>query len=1117
MASNHNGREMRSRDLEAMDGALANADRGDGLRRSRWSPSSLGWLAIPALAITYALMGTALLLLWRVAHGESRSMVWLAVALLVAGGLFWVPAFFAFYKLGFFSPIADYCSVIANLVRHSRLHRVGPVRRLVVGVLNLVADQLHTQGRYQKAIRLAMQACDLSRRSAARDDPGYSESLDLLALLYYEMGDYGGAEKLYREAMEIRRTALGDEHPDYASSLHNLAGLLKEQGDYGAAEQLYRKALKIRRIALGDQDSDYASSLNNLAMLLQDMGDYDAAEPLYRQVIEVRRRHLKSKFVRFSLWIKGFRLAMDEESFYASSLNNLATLYLVRGAAVESAASMTDYLAAEPLFREAMEIRRRALGEEHPDYAASLHNLAVLYQAMGKHQAADPLSRKAIEIERRTLGEEHPTYAQSLRVLAGLYLDEGDYAAAEPLCRAALGILHKSLGEDHPQFAGALNDLACLYAGSGRESEALGLMEQATAIGDRMVAQVFSMGSERQRMSYLESIQWQFAVFLSLVSESLSQSQRAVGLAVDLVLRRKAIAAEALAIQRDVVLGGRYPALQPNLRELTALRRRIHQKRLAGPGPEGLRAHQQLLMQWTARGESLDKELGSQISEIGLDQRLRAADRLTIVGALPKDSALIEFVRFDEFDFKSMPGRGDPRWKPARYLAFVLRDGEPNDVGMIDLGRAERLDDLIAGFRASIITEGEPDYHELTESLTDSKPPGIDSGTALRTALWDPLLAAVADRRRLLLAPDGDLTRLPFELLPLGDGRRLLDTYDEMSYLAVGRDILRFGAPSSGQSTEPLVLADPDFDLSREPISHLREVAASSTTRAASGRISRDMDAGFRFQRLPATRTEGERVAALLGVSPRLAAMVLQRELMSRRSPRILHLATHGFFLADQTRHVKELPDVAAEAVAGSRLGTLMGFGRENPLLRSGLALAGANTWLGGGSPPDDAETGILTAEDVSGLDLVATELVVLSACDTGLGEVRSGEGVFGLRRAFVVAGARTLVMSLWRVSDLATAILMERFYENLVQRSMGRAQALRAAQTYIRDLTLGQIREHWLTDEILDRLAAGDVDTRQLYEFLAENPDDYRPFEHPQFWGAFICQGDPGPLQNTA
>jgi CHAT domain-containing protein len=200
---------------------------------------------------------------------------------------------------------------------------------------------------------------------------------------------------------------------------------------------------------------------------------------------------------------------------------------------------------------------------------------------------------------------------------------------------------------------------------------------------------------------------------------------------------------------------------------------------------------------------------------------------------------------------------------------------------------------------------------------------------------------------------------------------------------------------------------------------------------------------------LPGTLIEGERIARRLGVSPLLGEGALEGRLKNASSPRVFHLATHGFFLPDQQTEAcsQSRNLVLADGGVGGGLSSLSDLSWESPMLRSGLALAGANTFLKGGTPPKEAEDGFLTAEDVMELDLLDTELVVLSACETGLGAVHMGEGVFGLRRAFIVAGAKTLVMSLWKVPDLATSFLMDRLYDNLLTRGLDRDLALRDAQ----------------------------------------------------------------------
>jgi tetratricopeptide (TPR) repeat protein len=1026
-----------------------------------------------------------------------------------------------------------------------------------VDQLNREVVRLYAQGRHVEALALANQSCDLARRDLGESNPHFATSLNNLAELYRSMGDSVAAEPLLCRALEIRRRALGEEHPDFSASLNNLATLFDSMGKYAAAEPLHRQALDIVRKTLGEEHPDFASSLSNLASLYRSMGKYAAAEPLYRQALEILRKardhnfpsclnnlaslyRLMGKYAaaeplyREALEIRR-RVFGEGHPAFAESLNSLAVLYH----------SMNNFAAAEPLYCRALEIRRKVLGDEHPDFAISLSNLASLYRSMGKYAAAEPLYRQALEIQRKApdrhsefvgslqnlaelyqfmgnytaaellyrqvldirrkvLGDEHPDFALTMSNLAGLYQLVGKYAAAEPLYRQALEILRKA--ETTLDFAAVLNNLAVLSVATERENEALALMLQAAAVEDQMIGQVFSISSESQRMAYISAIQTNVDAFLSLVLGYLSDSAEAVHAAVDLVLRRKAVGAEALAAQRDAVLGGKYPALEPSLRDLTTLRMQIAQKTLAGPGGERIEVYQKELAEWNARKERLEADLARQIPEMNVARKLRAADRRAVALALPEGTALVEFVRFNVFDFNAVEGRGELQWKPARYLAFVLVAGQPDNAHMIDLGEVEAIDQMIATFRAGITGESESrDSQDVQSRPTPA--PKVSQVLELRAVVFDPLLAALGGRKHLLLAPDGDLSRLPFEVLPTRDGGRLIDDY-HISYLGAGRDVLRFRAAKSGRPKDPLVVADPDLDLEGEalaagpsgraeaapsgpkskvgfwsrllaregvaPASPASLAAHPTRTAAQTGRRSRDLDPRtLHFEPLPGTRVEGEQVAAILGVRPWLGGAALESPLKACDSPRMLHLATHGFFLQDQRPDPNRGRGQQPGAFGGEP-SNMLEAALENPLLRSGLVLAGFNTWCRGGSLPPEAEDGLLTAEDVSGLNLLDTDLVVLSACETGLGKVRTGEGVFGLRRAFVLAGTKGLIMSLWKVPDEETGKLMEDFYHRILREQPGqsRPEALRAAQLAMKE------------------------------------KEEYR---HPLYWGAFIYEGDPG------
>jgi CHAT domain-containing protein/tetratricopeptide (TPR) repeat protein len=915
----------------------------------------------------------------------------------------------------------------------------GKENPFYVSSLNNLASLYKTMGDYVAVEPLYMEARDIQRKIAGEDKPVYAIILSNLGQLYALTGRYAEAEPLYRQSLDITRKALGEQHPQYARTLINLASLYEWMGKPEKAEPLYQQALAILTAASGENSPDAASVLNNLAGLYKNMGDFDRAESFYRRANDIRRT-----------------IFGENHPDVASGLNNVADLYY----------SMGKFEESRQLYEKALQVERAALGEKHPDAALYMQNLAALYKTTGKYKEAESLYLEALEIWKSALGEQSLEMALTLNNLAELYKGAGRYAEAEPLHRRALEIRTALLGEDHPDVAASLNNLAGLCAATSREGEALDLMKRAQNINDHLIRNIFSIASESQRLRYLSFLRGDMDAFLSLISRYMPSSPDAAGAGLDLVLKRKAIVAEAMAAERDAVLGGRYPELEPKLRELKTLRFQIAQKMMAGPGPEGIDVHRKTLEKWEDEKEKIEVFLANRIPEINLDKRLMDADRQAVAKALPGNSALVEFVRFELFDFKAIAAQGQPVWKPARYLAFVMPSGEPGKISMIDLGQADEIDRMISEFRTRITGESDNRGGRGIVTRTERKEGG-ESGPKLRAAVFDPIMGSLFGQKRIFVAPDSNLYRLSFGALPAETGRYLLDDY-HICYIGSGRDILRFGTLSQAASAAPLVTADPDYDLNESA----KPFPAGEI--APDGRLSRALlRNSARFERLPGTRTEGEHIAGMLGVKPLVDTSASKGQLKAIHSPRILHIATHGFFLPDQTE-ASSRKDSAAGGQSGTtddRSGSRFSRFVENPLLRSGLILAGANAWLQGKMLPAEDEDGILTGEDASGLDLLSTELVVLSACETGLGDIRTGEGVFGLRRAFLLAGAKTLVMSLWKVPDAQTQMLMEGFYKRVLEGSP-REDALREAQLAVR-----------------------------------------HSYPEPFYWAAFICQGDPGPL----
>ena len=887
----------------------------------------------------------------------------------------------------------------------------------------------HSKGNYAAAESLYYQAIDISRQVWGENHKEFAVSLNNIAILYREMGKYEEAIPICQKATEILSQLLGQNHPDFATSLHNLASLHKSMGRYDEAKSLHLQALKIRRQALSADHPDIAGSLNSLGDLHQLINNYEDAIKFFLEAANIYQSSLG-----------------EEHTNFAESLNNIALMCKQLG----------KYDIAEHYYTEAINIYNRVLGKNNPPSAIMLGNLGDLYITMGDYVAAELRLQWAVKTRRTVHGENHPNFAFSLHNLAAYYQIVGNYIAAEPRYRESLKILRHSAGENHPNVAVILNHLAKLCAATDRELEALDLMQQQVAIDNRIMGQVFSISCDRQRFSYLVNIQANIGDYLSLILQHFPNSPENVGRALELVWQRKGIGAEALVAQRDAVVSQRYSKdsqLKQKLRELTTWRMQIAQKMLAGPGKdEELEAYERLLTEWIEHKEQLELELAQRIPEIRLEHQLRDANCHAVAFALPEKSTLVEFVRFRVYDFTAIPAENQPEWKAARYLAFVLQAREPENVQMIDLGEADLIDNMLTQFKAVITGKAESrdlDLGEMEFPHEDSE----GNAVSLRKTIFDPLLKAVGDRKRLFLAPDGNFNQLPFEVLPLDSDRRVIDEYC-ISYLSTGRDLLRFQAKSIRRPNQPLVVADPDFNLSDR-----KSTRAFEKTKLT-GHQSRDLERSqLSFRRLEGTRVEGRNIASLLGVKPLLGEEALEGRLKACHSPKVLHLATHGFFLKDQDHESSSELIGRVDRLSSTRL--------ENPLLRSGLALAGANIWLNHGMLSPEAEDGILTAEDVAGLDLLDTELVVLSACETGLGAVQTGEGVFGLRRAFALAGAKTLVMSLWKVPDKETQELMTDFYSRALK-GQPCAEALRDAQLAMK-----------------------------------------RKYPDPLYWGAFICQGN--------
>ncbi|GCE60930.1 photosystem I assembly protein Ycf3 [Microcystis aeruginosa NIES-4285] len=726
-----------------------------------------------------------------------------------------------------------------------------------------------------------------------------------------------------------------------------------------------------------------------MAVFYQSQGRYSEAEPLYKQALAIRKQQLG-----------------DNHPDTATSLNNLAVFYQSQG----------RYSEAEPLYKQALAIRKQQLGDNHPLTATSLDNLASLYESQGRYSEAEPLYHRSLAIIKQQLGDNHPDTAISLNNLAALYKSQGRYSEADPLFKQALAIHKQQLGDNHPATATSLNNLAGLYWSQDDIPQAINYLTQGLAVEEYNLSENLYMGDDKQKQDYMATVSWRTDGVISLNLQAAPNNPEVTRLALKTILERKGrildVSTNSLQILRQRTDDPESQQLLTQLIEVrTQLSNLTFKKPDDFPSPE---IYRQQLNEVTAKAKEIEGKIGVRSAEFrSLSQPITLEG---IQKLIPANAALVEIVRYQPFNPKAPENQ---RFGIPRYAVYILY---PNgDIKAKDLGEAKPIEDKLIYFRNNLA-----DVDKVTGIPQTPIPQLKESARQLDETLMQPIRQLLGNTKTILLSPDAALNLIPFEALVDENNQYLVENY-HITYLTSGRDLLRLKDKFASQQS-PLIVADPFYGKAGEKV---------ALTRSAGEKVAltRSIDLSeFTFPGLPGTEQEAKAIKNILPQSTVLTgSQATENAVKQVKKPNILHIATHGFFKPESN---------LSERNPGERNSPLQGERNvvENPLLRSGLVLAGVTI---GQSAGDD---GVLTALETTNLNLVGTKLVVLSACDTGKGDIKIGQGVYGLRRALVIAGSESQLISLWKVSDDATKDLMVAYYERL-QKGEGRSEALRQIQ----------------------------------------------------------------------
>ena len=1007
---------------------------------------------------------------------------------------------------------------------HAKPYEIGDAERLV-STLQIItafsrADQkkmaeadrmtaeyhrLNDEGDYAAAAALAEGQLAIRERFLGKRNADVVTSRAQLACFLHKKGDYGAAEPLFREALDAGREIYGDEHPSIAWILNQLASLLNDKGDYAAAEPLYRDALGMRQRLFGEESMAVVSSLGDLGIVLYEKGDIDGAEPYFREALATSRK-----------------LLGDDDPAVAANLGNYAALLNAKG----------NYAAAEPLFRKIVATDRKTYGDRHPYVGGDLNNLALVLKAKGDYVGAEALARESVDISRESLGDEHPQVASCVSTLSSILYVEGNYAAAEPLNREALALRRKLLGDAHPRVAMSLNNLATILHGeknyAGADSCYRGALEIfRNALGDEHPY----VGATIANLAGLKYYKGDYAAAEPLFREALVMNRKLLGeehpdIAFDLIGLANVLHAEGKDAAAETLL-----VQAAGIHEVSRVRAGSGLERVTfQKSPYPLLAHIYLVegktgAAWpaaerdlgrgladllfttgsrsltpaeTAREDSLKRSLDD--CERGL-AAFRKAARTDTTGEMSSQVELARTqllaVEAQWHAFQQEMAAAHPIEEGQAYPLSRVQEALAKKTAIVGWLNVEEPQGKRALWGYAIRSKGPVVWARLDTGAGGDAMPAADRARLFRDALlspaavtagarqygrsmWDqclaPLSGALRDADDLIVIPSGAMLGVPVEALVDEKGASVGERFT-VSYVpsaTIYTWLVERANPSGEKKGGTLLIGDPPFTAAQLAAmqeetggAELASTVTSPDMTMLRGALSGNEDALAELPRLPATRRE---VTAISSIAPDPTLLIgpdaSEERLVSLAGAKTLrdfstiHIATHA--LVDDARPERsalvmsrvDLPDPAESAISGTRI-----------------------------------YDGLVTANEIVREWALDADLVTLSACETGLGREVHGEGYIGFSHAFLQAGARSLLVSLWKVEDRATSLLMQRFYENYFGRysekrngkkgkPMTRAEALREAKQWLRNYT---------------------DDTGR------------KPFEHPFYWSAFILIGERG------
>ncbi|GAB4494042.1 MAG: hypothetical protein OHK0045_24610 [Raineya sp.] len=857
-----------------------------------------------------------------------------------------------------------------------------------------LAGLYYKQGLFAKAEPLFQRALQLNEKVYGKNSLQYQQSAMNYATFKLQKGEINTAEKGLLQTAQYFEKTTGKESLAYITALQNLALVDFQKENFLQAEEKYFQALKLCEQAVGKNSENYITLLNNFAQLYTILGNFEKALQLYQQVFE-----LASK-----IW-------SENHIHYAIALRNVAYIYTLMG----------NHTEAEKLCVQSLRIVQQNYGENNPEYLVCLNNLTSInfYQKNYKNLLIN--LEKAQSISENVHGKEHPITATLLNNLALAYIENGDYAKASNLLVKTLSIKEKIFGKEHQEYLTAEQNLAWLLSLQNKLPEAEKHYKSVVNKQIERIFKVFPMLSESEKMAFVNQQKVFFINYFDFCFDYAPQKPSILGDMLDFRMITKGMVAEVTQnLQRK--------ALKLNNPQVTQLykdwlgKKNEYLKLINAPSSEKSATE---IAKVSDELNLLEKELSKKVDVQGKKHKIYSWKE--IQKKLKNDEVAIEVIR------TFAKNSANPKKIDTSYAFLLISPETTQAPELLFVPNASLLEtELLALYSNTIETRRTQFYKELYDSFW---------GNVLKQSkVWQK-----ANCKKIYFSPDGVYHKVNIATLYDESKKQFLGEFLQIYQLSNLKKLLEEENPNTTSTKTAFLFGYPDYQgTSSQEAKEANRSFSTSVSAKEKQKLSRFLD----FENvsyLPGTKKETDEIAKILqsnGVKTTLLQEKNANEtaIKNLQNPSILHIATHGFFLED----------VPLEEESRGAFGKMQEIAK-NPLLRAGLLLANCSQSLKNENLTAQQEDGILTAYEVAQMNLQNTELVVLSACETGLGEIQNGEGVFGLQRAFLQAGAQNLIISLWKVDDQATQEFMNLLYENWQNKKMSLQGSFFEAQKAIK------------------------------------------------------------------